>query len=169
MKKSTLIICSVAIVLLLIVAVLPWITKDAYQGNVELEFNTAPAEIWSFVNDVHNIPVRLPKISKVEVLDSSQGKYLFKIYTPDNDWILLQSTIENDSTRTLHFQKSSFGYLGTWHYQLQDLGNETCKMIISENSTLNHYGLKFLLLITGRDILMAEEMRGIQLMAKEGL
>ncbi len=168
MKKSTLIVCAVALVLL-VVGSLPLITKDAYQGAVQLEFNTGPAEIWSFVNDVRNIPVRLPKVSKVEVLDSSQGKCLFKIYTPANDWILLQSTIENDSTRTLHFQKSSFGYSGTWHYQLHDLGGETCKMIITENSMLNHYGLKFLLLVTGRDILMAEEMRGIQLMAKEGL
>ena len=169
MNKYKFIIATIASLLIVFLGLLPWLTDDNYQGKVELEFNTGSSEIWSFVNDVRNIPLRLPKISKVESLDSSQRQHLFKIYTHDNDWMLLKSTTISDTVRTLTFLQSSFGYTGVWQYRIRDLGNETCKVFMEERSQLNNYGLKLLMLIVGRDMLMAEEMRGIQFMAKEGL
>lgn len=159
-----------ASLLFIIVALLPYIINSDYVGDAKVELNTAPCEIWGFANDLHRISTRLPKIAKTQILDSNLLVPRFKIYTHQGDWMLIQARIINDSSKTLTIQESSFGYTGTWAYTLQNLGNESCKLQINEKSNLNHnYWLKLLLLLGGRDMIIKEELRSIQAMAKEGL
>lgn len=170
MMKVFKIIALSATALLLIIALLPFLMREEYKTEAKVELNTAPKEVWKYVNDVHNIPTRLPKIAKIKVLDSNLLAPRFKIYTHSGDWMLIKTLISSDSTKLLTIQESSFGYTGIWSYLLKDLGNESCKLYIYETGNLNHnYWLQLILILGGRKMIIEEELRSIQAMAKEGL
>ncbi len=145
----------------------PWLESNDYNSKREQELNTPAATVWKYTNDVGNIVSRIPEIANVQLLDSTATSLKFKATTHSGQWLVLQSVLTSDTTRDLNFLNSSFGYTGTWHYTIRDMGNDQCKIFVIEKSHLKNFWLKLLLLIAGRDILVEEEIRGIQWMAKE--
>lgn len=145
----------------------PVLVSNTYKNSQEQEFNTPKHDILKYSLDIQNIPSRLPKISHVQLIDSTATIQKFKIITHNGAWLNVISEVTSDSTRTLEILSTSFGYSGIWKYLFRDLGNDQSKIIIQEKSKLDNYWLELLLLIGGRDILVQEELRGIQWMAKE--
>ena len=145
----------------------PVIENNDFQCKIEQEFNTPIHATWQYTNDIGNIITRLPKITSVKLLDSSSTTIKFKATTRSGQWLVMQSIFTSDTTRNLQFLETSFGYTGTWYYTIRDLGNDQCKLYVTEKSQLKNYWLKLLMLIAGRDIMVQEEIRGIQWMAGE--
>lgn len=145
----------------------PLFVSNSYENFHEQEFNTPKHDIRKYIMDIQNLTLRLPIISNVQLIDSTATTQKFKIITHDGQWLNIISNVLSDSTRILEIPSTSFGYSGRWQYIIQDIGNDQSKIIIKEKCVLENYWLELLLLVAGRDILVQEEIRGIQWMAKE--
>ena len=167
MKSIKLFLLLILVFLIACLFAWPVIESNDFQCKKEQEFNTPINNIWSYTNEINNIEKRLPKITSVQLLDSTSTIIKFKAKTHSGQWFIMQSILTSDTTRSLHFLETSFGYTATWYYTIRDLGNDQCKLYVTEKSQLKNYWLKLLLLIAGRDIIIQEEIRGIQWMAGE--
>ena len=136
------------------------LTPQNYQGDMAKDLNFSKEKVFAEISDMQSLQDKHIFISKMEKLpDSIEGNERWKAFAYFNQYLIFEvlQKVENEKF-VLKISESSFGFTGTWTYELEDLGDLTT-LKISENSDMKNFLLRSVKRVLGMDIILRQEFK----------
>lgn len=159
---TVLIVLGIIIGLVLAVFIIGFTAKKEFKGALTNSINFSVEEVWEVLTDVKGIPNRNKYVTDVEVIGQDKERIEWKeVFDLKGYARFTMHDIDLNKSLTITMHESSFGMMGTWKYDLEEVGGK-CSLTITENSAIKAIWVRASMTLAGRSANLKKEFTMLQ-------